>query len=236
MKRTLPAFLIVLAGSVVQAGAATGTITGTVEAPGQVVAVAAIDRATDKKYPGVVDAASGKFQIAGLPLGGTVDCLIDYQDGARLEGVNLKVPRSDYEEEQPLSAEDVETIKGQVRHLNKFEDEVAILTVQGNIQHAAVLVNKRRTRPFVNSKPGEIVWRCELWHFERPEETWVKVQEELFLVLYRERIPDADYQKKSLTFDPALGGTAVSPESPTINLGPVKRPDPKPGVRLRSTK
>ena len=148
--------------------------------------------------------------------------------------MNLNVPRSDYEEEQPLAPEDVEAIKRQVRDLNKFEDEVEVLTVAGNIQHAAVLVNKLRTRPFVNSKPGEVVWRCELWHFERPEETWVKVQDELFLVLYRERLPGADYKQKSVTFDPALGGIAVTEESPTVNLGTVKRPPAGPGIRLRA--
>jgi len=230
------ALLLALApdGAVARAADATGTITGTLDPPGGVATVVAIDRSTDKKYPGTVDAGSGRFTVAGLPLGATFDCLIDCQGGARLEGVNLKVPRSEYEEEQPLSAEDIATIKEKVLHLNKFEDEVDVLGVAGNIQNAAVLINKLRTRPFVNSKPGEVVWRCELWRFERPEETWVKVQDELFLVLYRARIPRAEYDKKAVTFDPALGGLAVTRETPTVHLGPVKPPPAAPGVRLRT--
>ena len=170
---------------------------------------------TTRNTRATVDPGVGQVhESPACPLGATFDCLIDFQGGARLEGVNLKVPRSEYEEEQPLSAEDAETIKEKVRHLNKFEDEVDVLAVAGNIQHAAVVVNKLRTRPFVNSKPGEVVWRCELWKFERPEETWVKVQDELFLVLYRERIPHAVYAKKSVTFDPALGGLDVDAGDP----------------------
>lgn len=107
------------------------------------------------------------------------------QEPARLEGVNLKVPCFDYEEEQPLAKEDIETIKKTALSLNKFENEIEILTVAGNIQHAAVVLNKKRTTPFYESKPGEMIWRLELWHFENPDETWIKVQEEFAIVFYR---------------------------------------------------
>lgn len=234
--RAVPLFLLLACASARAGDDATGTITGTFDPPGRAAAVVAIDRSNDKTYPGVIDPATGTFTITGLPLGSAFDCRADFQGGARLEGVNLKAPRSDYEEEQPLAAEDVETIKRMVKDLNKFEDEVEILTVVGNIQHATVVVNKLRTRPFVNSKPGEVVWRCELWKFERPEETWVKVQDELFLVLYRERIPRSVYAKKSVTFDPALGGLGVTKDAPVVRLGPVKPPPAAPSVRIREAK
>ena len=207
----------------------TGTIQGTLDK--KVTAVTAVDRQTDKKHPGTVDAA-GRFTISGLPLSATFDCVVDF-DGARLEGVNLKVPRSDYEEEQPLSKEDITALKSTTAALNKFEDQVEVLAVQGNIQHAAVLVNKVRTRPFINSQPGEVVWRLELWHFEKPDETWVKVQDELFLVLYRERIRKSAFEKKSLTLDPALGGLKVTKEKPVLDVGKIELPSNKPGIRLR---
>src|SRR5713226_4074210 len=76
----------------------TGTITGRVDKPNLVTGITAVNRATDKKFPGKFDPKSGGFTIAGLPLDARYDCLID-QKAARLEGVNLKVPRSDYEEE-----------------------------------------------------------------------------------------------------------------------------------------
>ncbi len=210
----------------------TSAIVGILAEPGAAAAVAVVDRATDQKYAGTFDPTSGKFTVEGLPRGARYDCLIDYRDGSRLEGINLKVPPADYEEEQPLSVEDVAAITRQVRALNKFEDEVEVLAVAGNIQHASVLINKLRTRPFVNSKPGEVVWRAELWHFERPEETWVKSQDELFLVLYRQRIPSKEYARKSVTFDPALGGIAITDERPAAIPGPVRRPPATPGIRV----
>src|SRR6516164_4231881 len=89
--------VICLAAQVVGA-AEMGTITGIVDKPKLVKTVAAIDRDSGKKYAGKLDTKTGRFTIDGLPLKGQYDCLIDFGK-ARLEGVNLKVPRSDYEEE-----------------------------------------------------------------------------------------------------------------------------------------
>jgi hypothetical protein len=210
----------------------TGTITGVIDKPDQVKAVVAVDRSNDQKFPGTIDAKTGHFTVDKLPPGATYDCIIDFGT-ARLEGVNLKVPRSDYEEEQPLKKEDIDHLKETARELNVFEDQVEVMTVTGNIQHAAVLLNKLRTKPFYESKPGEVIWRLELWHFERPEETWVKVQDDLFLVLYRERLQKADFEKKSLTLDPLLGGVKLTAKQATADLGTVKLPAADKGIRLR---
>jgi hypothetical protein len=219
--------------SVLSAMAAeSGSIQGSVDSKGSLKAAIAIDRSSGKKYPGRVDAAAGTFSISGLPLVKTYDCILDGANG-RLEGINLKVPASDYEEEQPLVDEDIETIKEKVLSLNKFEEQIDILAIEGNIQHAAVLVNKLRTKAFYNSLPGEVVWRAELWHFERPEETWVKVQDELFIVLYRERLQHSAYKKKSILFDPALGGLTPTAEQSEISLKNIQLPDGEPGIRLR---
>jgi hypothetical protein len=231
------AILVAIAGLSAQIcrAAETGTIQGTIDKPNLVKAVTAVDRTNDKKFPGKLDAKTGRFTIEGLPLGAAYDCLIDL-DGARLEGVNLKVPRSDYEEEQPLSDDDRKALKASVARLNQFEDQVEVLAIEGNIQHAAVVVHKLRTKAFINSQPGEVVWRLELWRFEKPDETWVKVQDELFLVLYRERLQKKDFEKKSLTLDGALGGLQVTKDKPTLDVGAVQWPSKEPGIRLRSDK
>jgi hypothetical protein len=214
----------------------TGSITGKLDASaGEATSVAAMNRSDGKRLPGKLGAAKGKFEITGLPLGAAYDLIIDFA-GARLEGINLKVPRSDYVEEQPLSEEDIETIREKAKRMNKFEDVVEIRTIQGNIQHAAVLLNKLRTRPFFGSKPGEVIWRAELWHFERPEETWVKVQEELAIILYRERIQSSAYAAKSHTFDQTLGGIELTREQTTIDLGVIKPPIAKRGIHFRAAK
>jgi len=219
----------------------TGSIEGSVEAPaGSLAAVFAVDRTSGKKIAGTIDAETGKFRIEGLKLDAAFDVIIDFKPATgsalsvwRLEGANMKVPRSEYEEEQPLSAEDIATVKEKIRGLNQFEDVVEIIAIDGNIQHAAVLVNKLRTKPFYESKPGEIIWRPELWHFERPDDTWVKVQDELFVILYRERIQQSEFAKRSVTFDSSLGGVRPTAESPRVDFGSIKLPDAKPGVRYR---
>src|SRR5262245_39304472 len=101
----------------------TGSITGTVVNPRGVTAVTAIDRGdeTDKKYKGTIDAKTGKFTIAGLPVGRTYDVVLD-AGAVRLEGVNLLVPRSDFEEEMPLTKDDEKAIKKICHALNKFEN------------------------------------------------------------------------------------------------------------------
>lgn len=226
---------LVLAFGIPARGAETGTISGTVDKPDVVTAVTAIDRTTDKKYPGKIDAKTGQFTIADLPLGKTYDCILD-AGAVRLEGVNLKVPRSDYEEEQPLAREDIETIKKTVLSLNKFENEIEVLTIAGNIQHAAVVLNKKRTTPFYESRPGEMIWRLELWHFEKPDETWIKVQEEFAIVFYRQRLQKADFARKALTLDPALGGVQLDAKQKNVELGSVALPSKEPGIRLRAEK
>jgi len=213
----------------------TGVISGKLDKAQTLKSVVALNRGSKRTFAGHVDRDNGQFTIAGLPLGARYDLIIEFP-AARVEGINLKVPRSDYEEEQPLSPEDIQTIRAKVRRMNKFEDVVEIKTIQGNIQHAAILVSKLRTRPFFGSKPGEVIWRAELWHFERPEETWLKVQDELFIVLHRERINKMEYDKKSLTFDPALGGITLSEQQPRFDLKTVQPPLPGRGIHLREKK
>ncbi len=217
------------------AAADTGTITATVDKPEQVTSVVAVNREDDKQYKGMVDAKTGKLTVTGLPLGSTFDLLID-QGTVRLEGVNLKVPRSDFEEEQPLAKEDVKTLKEKAKELNQFEDTIDVMTVTGNIQHAAVVLNKLRTKPFYESKPGEVIWRLEVWRFEKPDEAWIKVQDELFLVLYRQRLQKADFDKKTLTLDPALGGIKLTEKQTSIDLGKVALPGKEAGIKLRPVK
>ena len=214
--------------------AQAGTITGTVDKPGAVTKLTAINRAEDKRYPGVVDAKTGKFTVKDLPARAAYDLLFDLADGAMLEGVNLNVPHSDYETEQPLGKDDPKTLTEQIKQLNQFENNVEILTIAGNVQHAKVLLNKSRTTPFVNQNPGEVIWRVEVWAFEKPEETWVKEQGgDLFAVLHRERIQKAEFDKKSLTLDPALGGVRPTDKQENVELGKVVLPSKEPGVRLR---
>ena len=212
----------------------TGSITGTLTSPGSFTAVTAIDRQSGTRFAGLIDVQAGRFAVANLKLDQDYDIILDTVTG-RLEGVNLKVPRSDYEEEQPLSPEDADIIRSKIQGMQPFENEVQILALTGNIQHAAILLNKLRSTPFYGSKPGEVVWRLELWHYEKPEETWLKAQEELFIILYRERLSREAYDRKAILLDPRLGGLRPTAQISRIDAGVIAPPDGKPGIRLRAS-
>jgi hypothetical protein len=238
MRQLVLALFLASLGAGPLAAAEKGRITGRVDKPKQVTAVFAKDRMSDEKdkiYPGKIDRKTGKFVITGLPLDAVYDLVIDH-GGSRLEGLDLKVPPSDYEEEQPMTKEDVEALKKVILAQNHFEDKIEFLTIQGNIQHAAVMLNKLRTKPFYESKPGEVIWRLELWHFERPDDTWIKDQDELFMVFYRERLQKKLFDKKSLTLDSKLGGHKLTGKNPALDLGTIKLPDTKPGIHCRVEK
>jgi hypothetical protein len=236
MRKAIWILLTSLAVQTVAGAAPKGTITGKVDQGAAVTSIVAIDRdATDKRHAGTIDATTGEFTIKDLPLGATYDVIIEIK-GATLEGVNLKVPHSDFEEEQPQTKEDVTAVKKISMDLNKFENEIEIMGVFGNIQHAAVVLNKLRTTPFYESKPGEIIWRLEVWRFEKPEDHWVKRSDELATVHYRKRCQKDVYAKIALTLEPALGGIELTEKQPDAKLEPVTLPDTKPGVRLRPPK
>src|SRR4051812_48784192 len=101
-RRQTLALLAALAACGAARAADKGRITGTVDRPGDVTAVYALDRAADKKFPGTVDGKTGRFVVNGLPAGAAYDLVLD-AGPARLEGTDLRVLRSDYEEEQPLT-------------------------------------------------------------------------------------------------------------------------------------
>jgi hypothetical protein len=235
MRQAICVVLIGFFAGPLSAAVPRGTITGRVDHGDAVVSVVAVDRELrDKQWPGSMDATTGEFNIKDLPLA-TYDVIITTK-GAILEGVNLKVPRSDYEEEQPLSKEDIEAVKKISHDLNKFENKIEVLGTFGNIQHAVVVLNNLRTDPFYESKPGEIIWRLEVWRFEKPEEHWVKRSDELATVHYRKRMQKSDYARESVTLEPLLGGIELTDKQLAVKLDAVALPASKPGVYLRPPK
>lgn len=242
MRRHLPVALLLLAAN---ARAAEGVIVGRLSKPETVARVFAVDRSQIDRnaeraarivpLEGTV-AADGAFRVP-VPVGKRVDLVMEYRDGSRVEGVNLAVKRSDFvEEDPPLSRPQADKVRAVARSLNKFENEVDFLAIAGNAQHAVALLNKRRTTPFFASQPGEIVWRLEVWRFERPENAdyWVKSQDELFEIIVRERLQRSKYDARNLTLDPKLGGLTAAADKLTLDVGIVESPEPTPGIRLRN--
>src|SRR5262249_16065068 len=229
-RRTVPWLLGLLALAPAARAAETGTVTGVIDRPNEVRDLVAVDRSDSnrdnlqKGYKGRVDTNTGRFTVSGLPVDKVYDLIIETGSETapvRLEGVNLSVRRSDFEEEQPLAEADRKKLDKIVRSLNKFEDQVEVMAITAHVQHAPILLNKLGTRPFYMSKPGEVIWRLELWHFEKPEEIWVKDQEDLFLTMYRQRLQKSDFEKKILALDPALGGVRLTAKDPAADVGKV---------------
>ena len=75
-----------------------------------------------------------------------------------------------------MTKDDVKAMTKAVKPLNQFENNVEIMTITRQHPARRGLLNKTRTTPFVNQEPGEIIWRLEVWQFEKPDETWVKKQ------------------------------------------------------------
>ena len=81
-----------------------------------------------------------------------------------------------------------------------------------------------------------MIWRLEVWRFEKPEEKWIKSQEELGVIHYRERLMKEAFAKKALTLDPALGGLRLAEKEKTLDVGKITMPDGKAGIHLRTKK
>ncbi|MCK4293053.1 MAG: hypothetical protein KAY65_07635 [Planctomycetes bacterium] len=173
--------------------------------------------------------------IENLPVPGLYDLKLQTQSGGIVSGWDPNVPESDYVDDLPLKKEARQKIfeKLSAEDFSAFSDGMWVLDIQGNIQNAAALVMKLRTRPFVGGdyKPGEWVWRIERWQWEDPDEhTWVPYRKRPFYALTRERLVQKQLLAKRILLARHLGGIILKQGRPSVDLGTVKIPRPVPGV------
>ncbi|MAE59914.1 MAG: hypothetical protein CMJ49_01005 [Planctomycetaceae bacterium] len=185
-----------------------------------------------KSYVGRIK--DGRLVVEGLAVPGRYDLKFQMEKGF-IEGWDAAVPESDYVEEQPLSDESRQTVLKKMHHnsILAYYDRAVVLDVQGNIQNAAVLVAFLRKRPFVGGgyKPGEWTWRVERWHWEDPlEHTWTLNQEQPYYALVRTRFYEKDFKALHTTYARHLGAIALTDERPSVDLGILLLPAPKPGT------
>jgi len=184
-------------------------------------------------HEGTVDGRT--MSIANLPVPGRYDLKIETASGGVMAGWDASVPESEYVGDPPLEKEAKQKIFAKLadEQFSAFADRMWVLDVQGNLQHAALLVMKLRMRPFVGGayKPGEWVFRIDRWHWENPDDqTWVPYQERPFYALVRERLYKKDYEAKRVAMARHLGGIALTEQRPEVNLGTVKVVTPEAGV------
>lgn len=231
----LALLLVVLCG----AKATTGTIRATVKSQEPIIRAWVMQTrfTKDGVYHTAMPAVVKEDQLiaANLPLTGRWRLRFQTKSGF-IEGWDATVPQSDYVQEQPLNNASKRTIiEKMVKASSRdFYDTSVILDIQGNIQHAAVLVTRLRRRPFVSDgyKPGEWVWRVERWQWDDPlEHTWTPSQDRPFYALVRKRFYEKDYKKLATTYARHLGGIELTSDRPEADLGTIMLPPPKPGVR-----
>jgi len=250
MVRIAPCWVVLLASALVTTTSArAGTIRASVETKEAIKRVWAIQRrarrlTTSKGkvhdvglygYPHEGRAEGNEIVVENLPVPGRYDLKLQTESGGIIAGWDAAVPPSDYVGDPPLEEESRRKILEKLsdEDFSAFADRMWVLDIQGNIQNAAVLVMKLRTRPFVGGgyKPGEWVWRVERWQWENPEEhTWVPYRKRPFYALVRERLYKKQYQAKRVIFARELGGIGLTEERQTIYLKGVKVPRPVLGI------
>jgi hypothetical protein len=84
-----------------------------------------------------------------------------------------------------------------------------------------------RTRPFHDSKPGEVIWRVELWYFAKWYGGWAR-QPNREVVLHRRRMPGRELPQSQRTFTERLGGIIAAPLAEAVPLlfAVPNRPEP----------
>lgn len=230
--------LTLLIAAATVAAAEAGSIRVTLQCDEPVESVAAVQRLfTDagvksKTYPGRVE--NGKLVIDGLPDTGPFDLHIKTKSG-EIEGWDAQVPPSDYVTEHPLTTDAKHAIFDKIAgyYARGYPDEVSVLDIQGNIEHAAILLAELRRRPSVGGafKPGEMVWRIDRFEYENPQEnTWTPALKVPYYALERRRVFKPELDKIAVVYSRALGGIRLDKDHADRDLGIIKVPVPKPGV------
>ena len=130
--------------------------------------------ALPKVFPAKFDAKTGQFRAEGLPDGEyALRVLIP---GGWVDGADMRLEKPT-EEGDAFGKEDEEAIRKLISdYPDAFTDIFRPIYIRGNSQYASVLVEKIRARQFHSGKAGEIVWRVEVWRYEKHTGAWVKRQ------------------------------------------------------------
>jgi len=219
------------------------TIRGKLAPPDRAKSAFLWERASDRKVLLTIDPKTGAFEATDLPLG-IWDLVVETPWG-RLEGVDMTPILSEYDalipaeyrtEDLGLPAkgaftdEDRRWIERQVLEVKRYESRVRILALRGTADVAVVLVELTQEQPFVGEKGDEVTWRVEKWVYEKKYGGWAQFRTS---VLYRRRVPRAEWESWGWQFEPALGGFQITDdrtEPVTIDFEIPARPDPAKGL------
>ena len=224
------------------------TIRGKLTPPGRAKSAFLWERASDRKVPVAIDPKTGAFEANDLPLG-IWDLVVETTWG-RLEGVDMTPILSEYDVLIPpeyrtedlglpakgaFTAEDRRWIERQVMEVKRYESRVRILALRGTADVAVVLVELTQEQPFVGERGDEVTWRVEKWVYEKKYGGWVQFRTR---VLYRRRVPRAEWQAWGWQFEAALGGLVITEdrtEPVTVEFEIPDKPDAAKGLAGNKT-
>ncbi|HTV48978.1 MAG TPA: hypothetical protein VMG59_11100 [Phycisphaerae bacterium] len=220
----LPALFLLLLGAggpaQVPLAAPFGTVTlvGTISSASPITSIEAVqrDRAnvldvsngvkTPWVFSGQIDSTTGRFTIPNLPAGFNYD-LILWTQNARWEGVDMHYYRPVLAGD-PATPDDLNQIVTFIEKTPAFTDFNVPLWIAADHDHASVIVEMIRTTSYHSGAAGSVIFRVELWYFQRFYSGW-RVDEDISKVISRWRgaaaaIPDP------WQYLPDLGGIDVS--------------------------
>jgi len=198
-----------------------GRLVGRIIAPkGQrIVAIKALCREEGKDYrPSSWDARSGRFVFEKLPGDACYDIQLVTDSGRRLEGINLDyvdarlLRIADKRREQlglppeaghKFTQADARELAKYVEDMKDFMDVRRVLYIRGHGRRATLLVELVRTRRFHARSNAEVIWRIELWYFERGRAGWRRVGG-VERVVERRRLSAEQWSKLHVEYFPEL--------------------------------
>ncbi|MFW6132888.1 MAG: hypothetical protein ACOC8F_03250 [Planctomycetota bacterium] len=195
-----------------------GVLRGTLRPGEQVATLTAVNRQTQRTFkPDAFDRETGAFRFADVPGAGAYDLCLELRDGRRIEGVDLRFVDAELLElarvrrkqldlpitpPERFARRDARALLDYAAAHEDFMDIKRPLYVRGWGKRAVMLVELLRTRAFYDAG-GDLVWRVELWYFERRGGGWVRLANQE-RVLRRRRIQPPAWRKIDLTYYPSL--------------------------------
>jgi hypothetical protein len=196
-----------------------GRLQGRLRPAENVTRLQAVSRVTKLAYsPAEFDKAGGKFVFQDLPGDAVYDLCLTTADGRALEGIDLEMPDARLARladarrkqlglrppaEHAFSADDANAILQYVAAMEDFMDLRRTIYLQGHGWQAAALVELLRTKEYYAAKPGELIWRVEIWYFQFSHGEWERIPESE-RVLRRERGPHEKWAQIDVEYYPEL--------------------------------
>ena len=154
---------------------------------------------------------TGEFRVTGLP-----DEVYDLRlliKGGRIDGADMRLPPQDPSILiPPFTPEDEKAIREVVAHQPKsFMNIHRVVFAKGCCTDAKAVVESIRCHVFHSGKKGDIIWRVDVWTFQKQTGAWVKLSNRPVLARIQapREMPVEKFEKLVWLFDGNIGGLEI---------------------------